>query len=182
MRQVWRWWPVPVLIVMSVGAQKALLESKYEVAGHAAEHLSSATAPFAAAAVVGTLLLTTRGALRRPVVLAALVAWFVATILVMVGNIRVIDALVAAGEGRTPTTELSESTTVETAHGLANSAPWFGVVASLALIVAFWRYRYVSWRVALGAAVLSVIFPPWIIAGAGVLVITIARCIAYARE
>jgi hypothetical protein len=35
--------------------------------------------------------------------------------------------------------------------------------------------------VAIGAAVLSVIFPPWIFPGAGVLVLTIARCIAYQR-
>jgi hypothetical protein len=47
---------------------------------------------------------------------------------------------------------------------------------------ALWRYRHISKRVAIGAAVLSVIFPPWIFPGAGVLVVTIARCIAMGKS
>lgn len=56
-----------------------------------------------------------------------------------------------------------------------------GVLTALALTGVLWRYRYVSGRVAIGATVLSVIFPPWIFPGAGVIVLTIARCIAYQR-
>src|SRR5437660_1249618 len=47
-----RWWPVPALIVSSLVVQKVFFESRYDVSGHAAEHLSSANAPFAAFAVV----------------------------------------------------------------------------------------------------------------------------------
>jgi len=47
-----RWSPVPALLGSSLVIQKLFFESRYDVAGHAAGHLSSATAPFFATAVV----------------------------------------------------------------------------------------------------------------------------------
>lgn len=176
-----RWWPVPLAIASSFVVQKVFFESRYDVSGHAAEHLSSATAPFLAFALVTVLLFVTPGARRQPVVLVASAAWLVSTVLVLVGNVRVVDALVRAGMGDTPSSRLVEDANIESAHDLANLAPWLGVLAALALTGALWRYRHVSGRVAIGAAVLSVIFPPWIIPGAGVFVLTVARCIAYHR-
>jgi hypothetical protein len=44
---------------------------------------------------------------------------------------------------------------------------------------ALWRHRHIRARVVMGAAIVSVVFLPWIIPGAGVLVLTIARGIAY---
>lgn len=181
MTYVRRWWPVPVMVAASLAAQKVLFESRYDVSGHAGEHLSSATAPFMAFAVVAILLYVTPRARRQPVLLVASAAWLVTTVLVLVGNVRVVDALVRAGHRDTPTSHLVENAAVESAHDLANLAPWLAVLAALALTVAFWRYRHVSGRVAVGAAVLNVIFPPWIIPGAGVVVLTIARCVAHQR-
>ena len=176
-----RWWPVPALIVSSVFAQKVFFESRYDVSGHAAEHLSSAVAPFAAFAVAGMLLFVTPRARRQPVVLVTSAAWLVSTVLVLIGNVRVVDALVRAGMGHTPTSQLVEDANIASAHDLANLAPWLGVLAALALTGALWRYRDVSRRVAIGSAVVNIIFPPWIIPGAGVLVLTVARCVAYQR-
>lgn len=176
-----RWWPVPVLLASSLVVQKVVFESRYDVSGHAAEHLSSATAPFAAFAVVAILLFVTPRARRQPVVLVTNATWLISTVLVLIGNVRVVDALVRAGMGHTPTSQLVENADIESAHDLANLAPWLGVLAALALTGALWRYRHVSGRVAIGAAVVNVIFPPWIIPGAGVLVLTVARCIAYHR-
>lgn len=179
-----RWWPVPALMALSFAAQKALFESRYDVSGHAAEHLSSATAPFAAAVLIGTLLFLTPQTIRpirQPIVFIAMASWLASTVLVLVGNVRVVDALIQAGMAHTPTSQLIERGSVDSAHSLANLAPWFGVLAALALTVAFWHYEHVSRRVAIGAGVLNVIFPPWIIPGAGVFVLTIARGVAYQR-
>jgi hypothetical protein len=176
-----RWWPVPVLLATSLVVQKAFFESRYDVSGHAAEHLSSATAAFPAFALVAILLYVTPRARRQPLVLVTSATWLVSAVLVLVGNVRVVDALVRAGMGDTPTSQLVEDATIDTAHELANLAPWLGVLAALALTGALWRHRHVSGRVATGAAILNVIFPPWIVPGAAVLVLTIARCIEYHR-
>ncbi len=177
-----RWWPVPVIIAGAVIAQKALFESRYDVSGHAAEHLASANAAFAGFAIVAILLIVTPQMRRQPLVLAAAAAWLASTVLVLVGNVRVIDALTRAGMAHTPTSALVQTPDIESAHDLANLAPWLGVITALALTGAFWRYRHVSGRVAIGSAVLNVAFPPWIIPGAGVLVLGVARCIAYNRD
>lgn len=182
MIHVRHWWPVPVLLATSLFVQKAFFESGYDVSGHAAEHLSSATVAFLAFALVAILLYVTPRARRQPLVLVISAAWLVATVLVLVGNVRVVDALVRAGMGDTPTSQLVEDATIDSAHDLANLAPWLGVLAALALTGALWRYRHVSGRVAIGAAILCVIFPPWIVPGAGVLVLTTARCNAYQGE
>lgn len=63
-----RWWPVPVLLTTSLVVQKAFFESGYDVSGHAAEHLSSATATFPAFALVAILLYVTPRARRQPLV------------------------------------------------------------------------------------------------------------------
>jgi hypothetical protein len=176
-----RWWPVAVLLAISLVVQKAFFESRYDVSGHAGEHLSSATVAFPAFALVAILLVVTPCARRQPIVLVTSAIWLVSTVLVLVGNVRVVDALVRAGMADTPTSQLVEDATIDSAHDLANLAPWLGVLAALALTGALWRYRHITGRVAIGAAILSVIFPPWIVPGAGVLVVTIARCLAFHR-
>src|SRR3954454_13352561 len=173
-----RWWPVPVVLSTSIVVQKLLFESRYDVAGHASGHLSSATAPFGAFAFAAILLWTTPTGRRKPDVLAVCLAWLAATVLVLVGNVRVVDGLIEAGLGRAPTKGLPDVAD----HGLANIAPWLAVVAAVAMAGVFWRRGYVSRRVAIGSALLSLVFPPWIIPGAGVLVLVVARCVAFERS
>ena len=176
-----RWWPVPALIAGSILVQKVFFESRYDVSGHAGEHLMSAGIPFLGAALVGILLFVTPRARRQPLVLIAMAAWLSATVVVLVGNVRVVDALIRADMADTSTDDLVQTSAIESAHDLANSSPMLAVVAALALTAVLWWYGHISRGVAIGALVLSVIFPPWIIPGAGVLVVTIARCIAYHR-
>lgn len=177
-----RWWPVPVLVVGAIVVQKALLENRYDVSGHAVGHLQSATAVFPAFVIIAILLYATPLARRQPLVLLTCAMWLFSTVLVFVGNLRVVDALVDAGLADVPTSQLVMTESIESAHELANLAPWLGVGTALALTGLLWRYRHISNRVAAGAALLSVIVPPWIVPGAGVLVVTIARCIAFQRE
>jgi hypothetical protein len=181
MIHVRRWWPLPVLLATSLVVQKALFESRYNVSGHAAEHLSSASVVFPAVALVAILLFVTPCARRQLLVLVTSAVWLVTTVLVLVGNVRVIDSLIRARMGHTPTSELVQDGAIESAHDLANLAPWLAVLAAVALSGVLWLKDHVSGRVALGAAVLSVVFPPWIFPGAGVLVLVIARCIPYHR-
>jgi hypothetical protein len=109
--------------------------------------------------------------------LVSLAGWFGATVVVMVGNLRVVDDLVSAGYSHTPTDSVPDVAD----HALANSAIWYGVAAALLLIACLrWR-RHIGNRTTIGAAVISVLFPPWIIPGAGVLVVVIVRCIARHR-
>ena len=124
------------------------------------------------------LLWTTPTGRRQSDVLVACLAWFAATVLVLVGNVRVVDDLVAAGLGQAPTEGLPDVAD----HGLANLAPWLAMVLALAMAGVFWRRGHVSRRVAIGSALLTVLLPPWIIPGAGVIVLVVARCIAYERS
>ena len=172
------WWPVPVFASGALLAQQVLLTSRYDVGGHAAEHLGSASAPFMAAAVIAILMWATPRARRQVDVLVAAAAWFSTTILVMLGNLRVIDDLVDAGYSHTPTGSVPDVAD----HALANSSVWYAVVAALILVASFrWR-RHIGNRATIGAAVTTVIFPPWIIPGAGVIVLAIVRCVAHRRE
>jgi hypothetical protein len=169
---------VPVFIGGAMLAQRVLLSSRYDVGGHAAEHLGSASAPFMAAAVVAIVLWATPRARRQIDVLAAAAAWFSTTVVVMVGNLRVIDDLVAAGHSRTPTDYVPDLAD----HALANSSTRYAVVAALVLVASFrWR-RHIGNRAAIGAAIVTVLFPPWIIPGAGVIVLTIVRGVTRQRE
>ena len=172
-----QWWPVPGFIAGAILAQQVLLTSRYHVGGHAAEHLGSASAPFMAAAVVAILFWATPGARRQLDLVLAAVAWFATTLLVLAGNLRVVDDLVDAGYSHTPTGAVPDVAD----HALANSAIWYAVAAAL-MVVALFRWRRHIGNVATGGAVVAMIFPPWIIPGAGVVVLTIIRCVAHGKR
>lgn len=174
-RAIHQWWPVPACVAVAVVAQKMLLTSRYHVGGHAAEHLGSAAAPFMAAAVLVILFWATPGARRQLDVIAAAAAWFAMTMIVMMGNLRVIDDLVDAGYGFTPTSVVPDIAD----HRLANSSIWWAVAAGL-LVVATFRWRGHIGNVAAIGTVTAMLFPPWIIPGAGVVVLMIVRCVALA--
>lgn len=150
-----------------------LLTSRYDVGGHAAEHLAGASAPFMAAAIVSILFWATPRARRQIDLLVAAGAWFATTVLVMVGNLRVVDDLVAAGYSRTPTDSVPDVAD----HSLANSSVWYAAGAALLLVAAWRRRRHIGNRATIGAIVTTVIIPPWIIPGAGVIVLAIVRLV-----
>ncbi len=172
------WWPVPAAVATGLIAQRLLLTDRYDVDGHAAEHLASATAPFMAAAVIFILFWATPRAHRQVDLLAAAAGWFVTTLLVMAGNLRVVDDLVTAGYSRTPTDSVPDVAD----HSLANSSVWWAVLAALLVVVLFRRRRHIGNRAAIGASVSTLIVPPWIIPGAGVIVLAIIRVVQHGRE
>jgi hypothetical protein len=172
-----RWWPIPVTVATSLILQRVLLESRYDVAGHAAEHLSGASAPFAAAALCVILVWATPAVGRQWEVLGSMALWWAMTVLVLVGNLRVVQDLIDAGYSRTPTSSVPDVAD----HSLANSSVWLAVIASIVMIAAFRRRRHVGNRLTVGAVIASALFPPWIFPGLGAVVLLVARCIAHGK-
>jgi hypothetical protein len=170
-------WPAPAFVAGALFVQERLLSSRYDVGGHASGHLAGATAPFMAAAVVSILFWATPKARRQMDSLVTAGMWFATTLLVMVGNLRVVDDLVAAGYSRTPTGSVPDIAD----HSLANSSVWYAEVAALLLIAAWRRRRHFGNRATVGAVVATVIIPPWIIPGAGVIVLAIVRLVQRGR-
>jgi hypothetical protein len=170
-------WPVPLFLAAAIVAQQLLFKSRYDVGGHASEHLDSTIAPFMAAAVLGIMFWATPGARRQVELLLAAAVWLGTTVLVMIGNLRVVDDLVAAGYSHTPTSSVPDVAD----HSLADASIWYAVLAAFALALLFRRRGHVGDRATIGAVV-AMIFPPWIIPGAGVVVLAIVRCVARARN
>jgi len=171
------WWPVPALIATGVTAQHVLLTARYDVGGHAAGHLAGATAPFMAGPVLSILFWATPRARHQVDLLTVAGVWFATTLLVMLGNVRVVDDLVAAGFSRTPTDSVPDVAD----HSLANSSVWLAAGAALFFVAAWRRRRHIGNRATIGAVVATVIIPPWIIPGAGVVVLAIVRLVQRGR-
>ena len=173
-----RWWPIPAAVALSLLLQTVVYSSRYDVGGHAAEHLASGSFVFLAAVVAGVLLWTTPAAWRSPIVLAGVAVWLGAGVAIAVGNARVVDALIDAGQARTPTDRLFETPAISDAHWLANNAPFVAVAAAFAIVLGVYLVRAASVRLVVGAAVLNVLVPYWVVPGFGVVVLAIARVIA----
>jgi hypothetical protein len=176
-RIVGRWWPVPVFIALSLAVQHAVLGSGYDVGGHAAGHLAGASAPFMASAVICVLVWATPAARRRVDLLCTAGLWLAMTVLVAVGNLRVVNDLIDAGYSHTPTSAVPDVAD----HSLANSSAWFAEAAALLLIASWSQRRQIGKRATIVAVVITVIVPPWIIPGAGVIVVALVRLVEHSR-
>jgi hypothetical protein len=173
-----RWWPIPVAVGLSLLIQTAAYTSRYDVGGHAAGHLSSGSFVFLATVVAGVLLGTTPATRRSAFVLVGLATWLGAGVAIAIGNVRVVDALIDAGQATTSTGNLVESSAVSDSHWLANTAPLLAVAGAFIVVLGMYRVRAASARLAGAAAVLNVLVPPWILPGFGVVVVAIARVVA----
>lgn len=171
----------PVAIALSIVIQTFGYTGRYEVGGHAAEHLSSGSFVFLAAVVAGVLVWTAPATRRSPLVLAGLLTWLGAGVAIAIGNLRVVDALIDAGQATTSTDRLVESPAVTDAHWLANTAPLVAVAGAFAVVLGAYLVRAASARLAVVAAVLNVLVPYWIVPGFGVVLIAIARVIGVER-
>ena len=87
-----RWWPVAAFLLPVLVAQ-TVWSSQYDLAGHAADHLQSATPVFPMAFLSAVLLWALPGRSRRdPVLWLLLTAAIASCLVVLAGNVRVIDA------------------------------------------------------------------------------------------
>jgi hypothetical protein len=170
-----RWWPIPALLILSLIVQKTLFESRYDVSGHAAEHLGSSTTIFFAIPLVLILLWVLEGDRLRPSILLGSAMWLAGLVGVLLGNVRVVDAIGTDDWTFEEADRLGEAQPgYESGHDLAEMSSFVAVAGALLLIASVWRAGVVSGRVAIISAVLSLLIPPWIFPGAGVVVLTFA--------
>jgi hypothetical protein len=168
-------------VAVALEVQQLTYSGRYDVGGHASEHLVSGAFVYMATAVTGLLLWLTPAARRSAIVVVGLAAWLAAGVAIAIGNVQVVDALIDSGQAFTSTDALRDTVGVSDAHDLANTAPLYAVVAAMVVTFGLYRVGAASVRLASIAAVLNVLIPYWIIPGFGVVVITIARAVARER-
>jgi hypothetical protein len=126
------WWPVAAFLVPVLVVQ-AVWSSRYDVAGHAADHLQSATPVFPMAFLSAVLLwaLPSRG--RRDLLLWLLLGAAIASCLVVLaGNVRVIDAIGGATWNDAQASQLGPTRPgFESGHDLAELGAWGAVLATM---------------------------------------------------
>lgn len=182
MSMIRRWWPLPIAIAVVVALQQITYACRWEVGGHAAEHLVSGSFVFMASVVAGALLWLEPRARRSPIVVLGLALWLGAGVAIAIGNARVLDALIDSGQAFTSTDALLNSPAVNDAHDLANIAPLYAVAAAMMVTFGLFRAGVASSRLAIIAGVLNVLIPYFIVPGFGLVVIAIGRCIARERS
>jgi hypothetical protein len=177
------WWPVAAFLVPVLVAQ-TVWSSRYDVAGHAADHLQSATPVFPMAFLSAVLLWALPGRGRRDLLLWLLLGTALASCLVVLaGNVRVIDAIGGATWNDAQASQLGPPRPgFESGHELAELGAWGAVLATMLAAGLLWLRRLVSAKVAAVAAVVSLVFPYFIAPGAGVVVLAVWVAAARARE
>jgi hypothetical protein len=177
------WWPVAAFLVPVLVLQ-AVWSSRYDVAGHAADHLQSATPVFPMAFLSAVLLWALPGRGRRDLLLWLLLAAAIASCLVVLaGNVRVIDAIGGATWNDTQASQLGPTRPgFESGHDLAELGAWGAVLATMLAAGLLWLRGLVSAQVAVAAAVVSLMFPHFIAPGAGVVVLAVSVVVARSRR
>jgi hypothetical protein len=177
-----RWWPIVAFIAAAIALQTILLRG-YDAHGHAADHLGSAQVVFFGSALVAIVLWSTPSARHYPDVWIACGAWLAALVGVAIGNLRVVDAIGAADWTDEQADALGAGLRgFESGHDLAEISSWLGIAAAIVLTIVLLVRRQIGRGVAIGAVVFSLVFPRWIVPGAGVLIVAIALCIARGRK
>jgi hypothetical protein len=177
------WWPVAAFLVLVLVVQAAW-SARYDLAGHAADHLQSATAVFPMAFLSAVLLWALPGRGRRdPLLWLLLAAAIAGCLVVLVGNVRVIEAIDGAAWNDVQASQLGPARPgFESGHDLAEFGAWGAVLATMLAAGLLWLRRLVSAKVAVAAAVLSLVVPYFIAPGAGVVVLAVSAAVARARR
>jgi hypothetical protein len=181
-RSIRRWWPVGAFIAAAIALQTLLLRD-YDAHGHAADHLSSAQVVFFGGALIAILLWSTPSARRYFDVWIASAAWIAALVGVALGNLRVVDAIGGADWTDEQADALGAGLRgFASGHDLAEISSWLAVTAAIVLAIVLLLRGQIATGVAVGAVLVDLLFPRWIIPGAGVLVLAIALCLARGRR
>jgi hypothetical protein len=168
---------VPVLVAQT------LWSGRYEVTGHAVGHLQSATPVFPMIFLSAVLLWALPGRGRRDPLLWLLLAAAIASCLVVLaGNVRVIEAIDGATWTNAQASQLGAARPgFESGHDLAQLGAWGAVLATMLTAGRLWQRRLVSAKVAAAAAVVSVVVPSFIAPGAGMVILAVSAAVAHAR-
>ncbi len=178
------WWPVaafllPVLVVQAVWSARY-----QDVTGHAAGHLQSATPVFPMVFLSAVLIWALPRRARRDPLLWLLIAAAVASCLVvMAGNVQVVDAIGGANWTDEQASQLGPARPgFESGHDLAGVGAQGAGSATTLMAGLLWLRKLVSATAAVAAAAVSLIFPDYIAPGAGIVVLVISAMVARSRR
>lgn len=176
------WWPVVAILLVAVVGLR-MVGSRYDATGHAAGHLGTALTTFLMAALLAIVLWATpKGHCSWAIRLASL-AYLFGLAAIVVGNLRVVDAIGARNWSDDEASALGEGVVgFESGHSLSAQGELVSVLASLALIWALRARRAIPTGLAIGATVASIVFPYWILPGAGVVVLAVGTVVLRARS
>ena len=178
-----QWWPIPAMLAPIVVVQ-TIWFGRYHATGHAAGHLASATTIFAVVFAVAVLIWASTPQLRRrPELWVLATAVMMSVLIPTIGNLRVVNAI---GTDNWTDDQASARGPLRpgfvSGHDLAERWTWLVVGVAVLLAGWLWFKHAVSNGVGIAAIVLSLIFPPWIFPGAGLIVLTIATVIRRSRR
>ena len=182
-RLVRDWWP-PVALLLPILVIQGLWLGGYQATGHAAGHLGGATAVFGLTFVVALIVWATPPDLRRrPALWILASAVCLAGLVLTIGNLRVVDAI-----GTDNWTDDQAGIRgparpgFESGHELAERGMW--IATACALLLVGWLLWKGAVRTGPGVAaiILCVIIPPWLLPGAGLLVVVVALVVNRARR
>ena len=165
----WRgWWPFGLLAVGLVVAGLAGLLVPHEPSGHWSGHVGSGliAAGQLVALLVGGVLARRR---LSPLLLLPLAAIAAGLILEVVGNLRVATSIWRTPYGDEEVARIGSSFAgFDAGHALAGQGDLLVVLGGIAFAVILGLTRRVGPGAAVAGVVLSVIPPPWILPGCGV--------------
>ncbi|MEO5900719.1 MAG: hypothetical protein ABIR68_11410 [Ilumatobacteraceae bacterium] len=177
------WWPPPAFLATVLVVQNLSLGG-HKATGHAAGHLSSATAVFGISFLIAVLIWSAPPPLwRRPALWLLSATVLIGALAATVGNLIVVDAI---GTGNWSVDQAETSGPPPpgfgSGHQLAERGSWAVAAAAAALAIWLWHRHAVSAAVGMAAAVGSVLFPPWIFPGAGIVLLVLALVAQRARR
>ena len=110
-------------------------------------------------------------------------AFLVPVLLVLAGNVQVIDAIDGATWSDTQASQLGPARPgFESGHDLAALGAWGAVLATILAAGLLWRRQLASAKVAAAAAMVSLVVPYFIAPGAGVVVLAVSAAVARSRR
>jgi hypothetical protein len=123
-----------------------------------------------------------RRARRDPLLWLVTAAAIASCLVLLVGNVWVIDAIGGATWSDAQASELGPARPgFDSGHDLAELGAWGAVLATMLAAGLLWLRRLVSAKVAAAAAAVSLVFPSFIAPGAGVVVLVVSAVVAHAR-
>ena len=178
-----QWWPIPAMLAPIIVAQ-TIWFGRYHATGHAAGHLASATMIFGVVFALAVLIWACPPQLRcRPELWVLATAVTMSVLIPTIGNLRIVNAI---GTDNWTDDQASALGPLRpgfvSGHDLAERWTWLVIGVTVLLAGWLWFKHAVSKRVGIAAIILSLIFPPWIFPGAGLIVLTISAVIRRSRR
>ncbi len=165
-----------VFVVVTVIMMNLVTAALFEANGsHARDHLASAQGPLPLIPLLAVVIWALPPDRRRVGVWGATLVIIVGAVVDVSGNLKVIDAIGGAQWNDAQAARLGSSHPgFEGGHSLADIGMRIIVAGAMAFALLLVAYRAVRPTVGIASAALTLVFPPWIAPGFGVIIIAVA--------